>query len=321
MFTRMMFSGIWIKTLIFLSASVPVLMAQTEAEIPGQFFVTRVENDQLSCGLATPEEMTIMRAMRARMAPARTLSGRSALQAPAGDILVRYTGFTPEAQAAFQRAVDIWSSLLNTTVPIAIEAAFEPVEDSGTLAFARATGLYSRVTRELESWHPVALANQLEGRDLDPEDPDIEATFSSSANWYFGLDGNPPINRQDFVSVVLHEIGHGLGIFDSFAIDEDGNTRYGFKATGSDETFPTVFDLSIRDSDFLRLFNRFSTPSPEQAFEAITGIKLFWSGPRTLAANGGRSHALLWAPEEYNRAVRALPTWTKTPTLPERPTP
>ena len=75
MFTRMMFSGIWIKTLIFLSASVPVLMAQTEAEIPGQFFVARVENDQLSCGLATPEEMTIMRAMRARMAPARTLSG------------------------------------------------------------------------------------------------------------------------------------------------------------------------------------------------------------------------------------------------------
>ena len=224
MFTRMMFSGIWIKTLILivLSASVPVLMAQTEAEIPGQFFVTRVENGQLSCGRATPAEITIMRAVRARIAPARTLSGRSALRAPAGDILVRYTGFTPEAQAAFQRAVDIWAAFLLTTVPIEIEAAFESVEDSGTLAFVRPVTFF---TSESESWYPVALANQLEGRDLDPEDPDIEATFSSSANWYFGLDGDPPINRQDFVSVVLHEIGHGLGVFDSFAIDEDGNAR------------------------------------------------------------------------------------------------
>ena len=278
-------------------ASVPVLMAQTEAEIPGQFFVTRMEDGQLSCGRATPEEMTTMRAMRARMVPARTLSGRSALRAPVGDILVHYTGFTPEAQAAFQRAVDIWSSLLITSVPIEIEADFESFEDSGTLAFVRPVTLF---TRESEFWEPVALANQLVGRDLDPEDPDIKATFSSSANWYFGLDGDPPINRQDFVSVVLHEIGHGLGVFDSFAVDEDGNARYGVKAADSDEIFPTVFDLSIRDSDFLRLFNAFSTPSPDQAFEAITGIKLFWGGPKTRAANGGRSPILLWAPEEYD---------------------
>ena len=31
---------------------------------------------------------------------------------PAANISVNYTGFTPKAQAAFQRAVDIWSSLL-----------------------------------------------------------------------------------------------------------------------------------------------------------------------------------------------------------------
>ena len=82
-----------------LGVSTPVLMAQTEAWVPGKFFVTRVENGQLSCGLATPAEMT---RMRARMAPARPLSGRAALRPPAGDIVVRYTGFTPEAQAAFQ---------------------------------------------------------------------------------------------------------------------------------------------------------------------------------------------------------------------------
>ena len=299
MFTRMMFSGIWRKTLnlIVLGTGIPVLVAQTEAWIPGKFFVTRVENGQLSCGLATPAEMTRMRAMRARMAPAQPLSGRAALRPAAGDIVVRYTGFTPEAQTAFQRAVDIWAAFLLTTVPIEIEAAFDSFEDSDMLAFAGPVTLF---TGESEAWSPVALANQLEGRDLDPEDPDIKAAFSNSANWYFGLDGDPPINRLDLVSVALHEIGHGLGVFDSFAVDEEGNASYGFKAEDSDETFPTVFDLSIRDSDFRRLFSAFSTPSPDQAFEAITGIKLFWSGPKTRAANGGRSHILLWAPEEYS---------------------
>ena len=317
MFTRMMFSGIWRKTLnlIVLGVSTPVLMAQTEAWVPGKFFVTRVENGQLSCGLATPAEMT---RMRARMAPARPLSGRAALRPPAGDIVVRYTGFTPEAQAAFQRAVDIWAAFLLTTVPIEIEANFGSFEDPDTLAFAGPVTLF---TRKSELWFPVALANQLEGRDLDPEDPDIKAAFSDSPNWYFGLDGDPPINRQDLVSVALHEIGHGLGVFDSFAVDEDGNARYGFKAEDSDETFPTVFDLSIRDSDFRRLFSAFSTPSPDQAFEAITGIKLFWSGPKTRAANGGRSHILLWAPEEYSSgsSVAHLDEDAYPPRNPQRP--
>ena len=299
MLTRMMFSRIWRKplNLIVLSASIPVLMAQTEALIPERLFVIRVENGQLSCGLATPEEMTIMRAMRDRVAPAQPLSGQAALRPSAGDIIVRYTGFTPEGQAAFQRAVDIWAALLLTTVPIEIEATFDRLEDSDTLANVRAATFFKR---ESEPWLPVALANQIEGRDLDPEDPDIKASFSSSANWYFGLDGKPPINRYDFVSVVLHEIGHGLGIIDSFYIDEDGNARYGFKAADSDETFPTAFDFSIRGSDFRRLLDEFSTPSPDQVFEAITGIKLFWGGPKTRAANGGRSHVLLWAPEEYS---------------------
>ncbi len=62
------------------------------------------------------------------------------------------------------------------------------------------------------TWYVQALANKLAGQDLDPDTSDINATFSSTfTNWYFGLDANPPVGQFDFVTVVLHEITHGLG--------------------------------------------------------------------------------------------------------------
>ena len=42
-----------------------------------------------------------------------------------------------QAQAAFQRAIDIWSSLLITTVPIEIEASFTTFEEEYTLGATR----------------------------------------------------------------------------------------------------------------------------------------------------------------------------------------
>jgi hypothetical protein len=58
------------------------------------------------------------------------------------------------------------------------------------------------------------------GTDLDPTTSDIQAVFSSALDggsclggtgWYYGLDGNPPPGTLDFATVVLHELGHGLG--------------------------------------------------------------------------------------------------------------
>ena len=66
--------------------------------------------------------------------------------------------------------------------------------------------------------------------------------MSSSEDWYFGLDGRPGEDQFDFVSVVLHEIGHGLGFYDSFKIDESTEeAEYGI----GDDNIPTIFDHSI----------------------------------------------------------------------------
>ena len=272
----------------------------TEMSDPVRPYVTRLtDGNGLSCGLATQEEMMSIREVIDRITSRTTPSVKYALAPPAANISVNYNGFTPEAQAAFQRAVDIWSSLLITSVPIEIEANFDSLEDSDTLAFANPAGWrigeFGDGTRVAL---PGALANQIGDRDLNPDDPDIEATFSSSADWYFGLDGQPGEDQHDFVSVVLHEIAHALGFADSFRIDESTEeAEYGL----GDDNIPAIFDSRIFDTEINRLVDEeeYTNPSTKLA-EAITGITLFWGGLKTLTANGGLYPVLLWAPEEYD---------------------
>ena len=274
-----------------------ILTAQnwTEMSDPVRPYVTRLtDGNSLSCGLATQEEMASIREAIDRMPQGLTPSGKHALAPPAANISVNYTGFTPEAQAAFQRAVDIWSSLLIATVPIEIEANFDSLEDSDALAAARAVTWFCSTT----VCAPVGLVNQLVDEDRTPDDPDIETTFSSSYDWYFGLDGQPGEDQFDFVSLVLHEIGHGLGFYDSFRIDESTEeAEYGL----GDDNIPAIFDSRIFDTEINRLVDEdeYTNPSTKLA-ETITGITLFWGGLKTLTANGGLYPVLLWAPEEYD---------------------
>ena len=89
-------------------------------------------------------------------------------------------------------------------------------------------------------------------------------------------------------SVVLHEVGHGLGFHGSFRVDESTDeAEYGF----SDDNTPALFDAFIlvldTENEWRRLIDEdeYTNPSIELA-EAITGIKLFWYGTKTGEANG-----------------------------------
>ena len=292
-----------------------ILTAQnwTEMSDPVRPYVTRLtDGNSLSCGLATQEEMASIREAIDRMPQGLTPSGKHALAPPAANISVNYTGFTPEAQAAFQRAVDIWSSLLIATVPIEIEANFDSLENSDALAAARPSTWFCSTT----VCAPVGLVNQVVDEDRKPDDPDIETTFSSSDDWYFELDGQPGEGQHDFVSVALHEIGHGLGFYDSFRIDESTEeVEYGL----GDDNIPTIFDSRIFDTEINRLVDEdeYTNPSTELT-DAITGITLFWGGLKTLTANGGFYPVLLWAPEDFDRgsSVAHLDEWAYPPGTP-----
>mgnify|MGYP001035415239 CR=1 FL=1 len=157
------------------------------------------------------------------------------------------TGTTIGAQRliAFQHAANIWGSYLYSATPIRIGAQFTPLTCSaysGVLGSAGPTSVYKDFSGAPypSTYYPVALANALHGADLrQGSGYHINANFSSTigtlgclenSGWYYGLDGAAPQGKFDLVSVVLHELAHGLG-FISFADLSTGQKFNGFNDT------------------------------------------------------------------------------------------
>ena len=132
-------------------------------------------------------------------------------------ITVIYTGFTPQAQAAFQHAVDLWADQITSPVPIRIDAQFTAL-GPGVLGSADRTLVRNATGLPPSTWYPIALANKIAGVDPQPAANDIRASFSNSFSWHYGTDGNAPAGTYDFVSVVMHELGHGLGFIGSASV-------------------------------------------------------------------------------------------------------
>jgi hypothetical protein len=62
-------------------------------------------------------------------------------QPEAATFAVTYSGFSPAARAAFQRAVNIWSMQVTSSVPITISAQFLPL-GTGVLGQAGPTHIF-----------------------------------------------------------------------------------------------------------------------------------------------------------------------------------
>ena len=199
--------------------------------------------------------------------------------------IVTYNGFTPAAQAAFQRAVDIWSSLLVSAVSIRVTANWTPL-GPGILGSAGASTIYRDFSGAPQpgTWYAVALAEKLAGIDLNATTTaDINANFSSSiSNWYYGTDGNPPPGQFDLVSIVLHELGHGLTFFGSMTVSS-GQGSWGL-GTG----FPVVYDRFAETGAGQSLINTTLFPNPSATLATqLQSNAVFFNGPQAVAGNGG----------------------------------
>ena len=205
-------------------------------------------------------------------------------------INVTYTGFSaaPQAQAAFAYAVSIWAGLVSSPVPIEVSADFTALDPS-ELGSAGATLYYTDTPNAIPgTFYGDPLADRIAGANQAPGSFDITAQFNSNASWYFGTDGNTPPGQFDFVSVVLHELGHGLG-FAGFAFESGGVGEIGAGGV------PSIFDLFTVDENGAALFG---FPNPSTALGALlthpfnplnpTGPGVYWGGAQGVLANGGQ---------------------------------
>jgi hypothetical protein len=188
---------------------------------------------------------------------------------------------------AFTYAANIWAATLTSAVPIVINAQMTPLSCTATsavLGSAGATSVFRDFTGapKAATWYSYALANKLSGTYLGTLNAgQINANFNSNLGiagcltgtfFYLGLDSNHGSN-VDFVVVLLHEIGHGLG-FQTFTSGSTGLTL-------SNLGFPSVWDYFLLDATNNVLWAD-ATAAQRQA-SAISGDKLVWTGANVTA--------------------------------------
>jgi len=195
------------------------------------------------------------------------------------------TGATLGAQRliAFQLAADIWEGLLNSTVEIRVDANFDPLTCSATSAVLGSAGP-TTVHRNFTgapvpaTFYVQALANARFGGDLAPVDDDIAAQFNSSIGttcalpnvWYYGLNGSPPGTNIDFVTVVLHELAHGLGFLSLVDL------ATGAKLVGGDDAYMRLLENHATGELFPTMTNA------ERFAASRAGPDLHWTGTEAI---------------------------------------
>src|SRR5712671_6545377 len=180
----------------------------------------------------------------------------------------------------FRTACNIWGTILPSTVTIRVQASFDPLTPcdatGGVLGSAGAISMLSDFAGApiANTWYSIALANKLAGTDLAPSTNDISAQFNSSVDnstclgstsWYYGYDHAEGTN-VDLLTVVLHEMGHGLG-FQTFTNASNGqfaNNR------------PDIFARNLFDRTFGLRWDQM-TNAQRAASSTNTG-NLVWDG-------------------------------------------
>jgi hypothetical protein len=190
---------------------------------------------------------------------------------------------------AANRAAEIWSEALESSVEIIVNVSFQNLEcgsDGAVLGSAGPVTVFANFDNAPKTnvFYPVALANKLAGRDLSPLG-DIVARFNAridaadclgDANWYYGFDGNNGPD-SDFLVVFLHELGHGLG-FSSGVNSDTGQFR--------NNNLPGIYDLFLFDNTAGLSWDQMSTT---QRFSSITNDQnVVWTGPSVVGAAGGK---------------------------------
>ena len=192
-----------------------------------------------------------------------------------------------QRQNVIHFAARLLEQVIDSSVPITIDAEFEALSCSSTAATLGSSGPSSYHYGNASSNYPVAntyyvqaLANSITGNDLSTAN-DMTLTFNSdidnnndclaNRNWYYGLDGGASAQDIDFLSTVLHETLHGLGFLTLV------NVNTGSRFNNRDDIFPLMLEDHSEGKTWQQMTNA------ERVDSAIDDPDLHWIGSNVQA--------------------------------------
>lgn len=214
-----------------------------------------------------------------------------------GNIIVTYVNFPEEAKKAFEYAISIWEQSIYSPVPIKVVANWEKL--SGNVLGNGKPSLFYRNFKgapQPNVYYPVALVEKITGKEYNKSsDADITCSFNKSMPWYFGTNGKTPVTQYDFVTAVLHEIGHGLGISGFFST-ENGVAKY-----SNSSNSPSVYDYYVYNSNQQRVADQslFPSPSAELTKQLTSNLLIFNYSTETNEVLG----ASIYAPSTWANGI------------------
>jgi hypothetical protein len=186
---------------------------------------------------------------------------------------------------AFEAAVTAWTKVIKAPQPIAISASMHTMDDGDNnplttlLATAGPTDFWlidNRATPSSLAWQ------KLGGRYDNASDSDITVNVNDQANWDYATNGVAAEGKFSFVYTLMHEIGHGMGMVDSYDA-----------TTGKllNDPVPFIFDVFVNKG--YGAADPVANHGPDAVIRDLQSNDLFFNGPN--------------ANEASQRSVRPLP--------------
>ena len=184
----------------------------------------------------------------------------------------RYFDVPDSVQKVVETAVDIWGKILISPVPIHLDVYWETMTGN-TLASAGSERVYKNFENAplREVWYPSALADALSGRSVNANNPDIVLKINRDAAWNLNYEGPANFRYYDMLSVIIHEIAHGIGFMSSFEASGTRRVKWGV------QNLPFIYDHYLADEAGNGLVNhRFYTNDSESLLKEVTERSIFF---------------------------------------------
>lgn len=187
----------------------------------------------------------------------------------------------------YYRAFQLWGQVLESPEPIIVQATWTALSctaTGGVLGSAGTTSVFRNFPNAplTDHWYHSALTDKLASADQNPGAADIRTFFNvnlgtpgclEASSWYYGLDNNEAANQIDFLSVLMHEVAHGLG-FSNFANEGTGTFLAGF---------PDIYTALTRDNITGKQWNDPSLTNAQRAASGKSVDKMVWNGAAVVA--------------------------------------